>query len=176
MRARMLGKYLKAVGMVCRPGGATIREMAEALDVDIRSAYRIPSTLEDAGVPIVDRTTEGVRRISVEGWYLDLYNRRVGGLPALSLSPEEVAGLCWLKAGERLVGKTRMGREIEAAFGKLDGVLPGETRRHMEKVRRMFLSVPRAPKDYSGKSDILDALVDAPDPEDPAREERIDRD
>ena len=54
MRGRNLIKLLKALELFSKPEGTTIEEMAEHLEVDRRSVYRLISLSEELGFPIYD--------------------------------------------------------------------------------------------------------------------------
>ncbi len=54
MRGKNLIKLLKAIELLSKKEGTTIEEMADHLEVDRRSVYRMINLVEELGFPIYD--------------------------------------------------------------------------------------------------------------------------
>lgn len=54
MREKNLVQLIKTLSLLSRPQGATKNEMAEALDISIRSVSRSIQTIEELGIPVYD--------------------------------------------------------------------------------------------------------------------------
>jgi predicted DNA-binding transcriptional regulator YafY len=52
VRSKQLTRYMKALEVLARPGGTTIKELGESLEIGRRSVYRLIETLEELGVPL----------------------------------------------------------------------------------------------------------------------------
>jgi len=88
--ARHLVKILKAVEILARPGGATMDELREGLDVDRRTAYRLRDTLEELNFPIFEDTSslDGRKRFRFDDSYLKkLPNLHIPDLNLSLVSP-----------------------------------------------------------------------------------------
>lgn len=152
---------LKAVDFLAGPGGATMVELAEALEVDRRTAYRIRETLEELGFPVYEETSslDGKKRYQFEESYLKrLPNLKV---PELNLSLAEMISLYFIRSSSRLFRGTDVERNIEAAFAKLDIFLPEGVAGRLAMVKTLFVPSAKFAKDYSDKQETIDSLTDA---------------
>jgi len=159
--ARHLVKILKAVEILARPGGATMDELREGLDVDRRTAYRLRDTLEELNFPIFEDTSnlDGRKRFRFDDSYLKkLPNLHI---PDLNLSLAEVIALYFIRGNARMYKGTDIEQNIEAAFAKLDAFMPDRMAEQVDKVKTLFTVSTKFTKDYSDKQDIIDTLTDA---------------
>jgi predicted DNA-binding transcriptional regulator YafY len=159
--ARHLVKILKAVEILSRPGGATMDELREGLEVDRRTAYRLRDTLEELNFPLYEDTSslDGRKRFRFDDGYLKkLPNLHI---PDLNLSLPEVIALYFIRGNARLFKGTDIARNIDAAFTKLDAFMPERLAEHVEKIKSLIISTSHFSKDYSDKQEIIDALTDA---------------
>ena len=159
--ARHLVKILKAVEILSRPGGATMDELREGLDVDRRTAYRLRDTLEELNFPIFEDTSslDGRKRFRFDDSYLKkLPNLHI---PDLKLSLAEVIALYFIRGNARMYKGTDIEQNIEAAFAKLDAFMPDRMAEQVDKVKTLFVVTNSFSKDYSDKQEIIDSLTDA---------------
>lgn len=156
-----LVKVLKAVDFLARPGGATMVELGEALDVNRRTAYRVRETLEELGFPIYDDSSalDGKRRYRFEESYLKKLPNL--NLPELNLSLSELIALYFIRGNGQLFKGTDIERNIESAFTKLDTFMPEGLAKKLEKVKTLFVPTSKFAKDYSDKQEIIETLTDA---------------
>jgi predicted DNA-binding transcriptional regulator YafY len=159
--ARHLVKILKAVEILARPGGATMDELREGLEVDRRTAYRLRDTLEELNFPLYEDSSslDGRKRFRLDDSYLKkLPNLNV---PDLNLSLSEVIALYFIRGYARTYRGTDIERNIEGAFAKLDAFMPDRMAEQLDKVKTLFIAASRFNKDYSDKQEAIDQLTDA---------------
>ena len=158
---RHLVKMLKAVDVLAKAGGSTIDELAKAVDVDKRTAYRIRETLEELNFPLYADTTnlDGKTRYR----FMDSYLKKLPNLtvPELNLSLSEVIALYFIRGNSRLFRGTDIEHNIEAAFTKLDAFVPEGLAKKLDKIKTLFTATAKYAKDYSTKQEIIDTLTDA---------------
>lgn len=158
---RHLVKMLKAVDFLARPGGASMEELGEALEVDRRTAYRIRETLEELGFPLYDDSSsqDGRKRYRFEESYLKkLPNLKI---PELNLTLSELIALYFIRGNGKLFSGTDIERNIESAYIKLDAFMPEGLARNLEKVKTLFVSSSKFAKDYRDKQGIIETITDA---------------
>lgn len=158
---RHLVKMLKAVDVLSRPGGATIEDLAEQLEVDRRTVYRIRETLEELNFPLYEDGShlDGKKRFRFDDNYLKkLPNLNV---PELRLSLSELIAIYFLRGNGRLFRGTEIENNIEAAFSKLDAFVPEGLSKSLEKVKTLFVPSAKFAKDYRDKEEIITSLTDA---------------
>jgi len=161
MRGKNLLKLLKTLDLLSKPQGTTIEEMAESLEVDRRSVYRIINLVEELGFPIYDEEIplEKRKRWKLEESYLKkLPNMK---LPQINLTLSEIISLYLLKGEEGLYKGTEIERHIRAAFEKLSLFVPKDTFGQLEKIKALFISPAKLTKDYAGKEKIIEQLTGA---------------
>lgn len=154
-------KMLKAVDFLAKPGGATMQELGEELEVDRRTAYRIRETLEELGFPLYDDTSslDGKKRYRFEESYLKkLPNMKV---PELNLSLSELIALYFIRGNGKLFSGTDIERNIESAYTKLDAFMPEGLAKKLEKVKTLFVSSSKFAKDYRDKQEIIETITDS---------------
>jgi predicted DNA-binding transcriptional regulator YafY len=158
---RHLVKMLKSVDILAKPGGATIEELAEGLEVDRRTAYRIRETLEELNFPLYSDTSnlDGKTRYCFMKEYLQkLPNLHV---PELNLSLSELIALYFIRGNRKMFNGTDIEKNIDSAFTKLDAFMPEGLAKKLEKVKTLFVPTTKFTKDYSAKQEIIETLTDA---------------
>ena len=154
-------KMLKAVDFLAKPGGATMQELGEELEVDRRTAYRIRETLEELGFPLYDDTSsfDGKKRYRFEESYLKkLPNMKI---PELNISLSELIALYFIRGNGKLFSGTDIERNIESAYTKLDAFMPEGLAKKLEKVKTLFVSSSKFAKDYRDKQEIIETITDS---------------
>jgi predicted DNA-binding transcriptional regulator YafY len=152
---------LKAVNFLTRPGGASMQELADALEVDRRTAYRIRETLEEVGFPLYEDTSalDGKKRYCFEEAYLKkLPNLNI---PELNLTLSELIALYLIRGNAQLFSGTDIESNIESAYTKLDTFMPKGLANNLEKVKTLFVTSTKFAKDYCDKQEIIESLTDA---------------
>jgi predicted DNA-binding transcriptional regulator YafY len=161
MRGKNLFKLLKTLDLLSKPQGTTIEEMAEVLEVDRRSVYRIINLVEELGFPLYDEEIplERHKRWKLEENYLKkLPNMK---LPDIILTLPEIISLYLLKGEAGLYKGTEIENQIRSAFEKLSLFVPKETFNQLEKIKALFIAPSKMSKDYSGKEKIIEQLTEA---------------
>lgn len=153
MDYRNLEKFLRAVDLLARKGGATISGLERARGLSRRSVYRMFELLEELNFPIYDdkRPLEREKR-----WMLDEdYVAKLPNvnLPTLSLSAEESLLLSYLLSGRRPLMHSELGKKIDALAAKLSlfGKEAASGNGFAGKFDSIFVSTDRCTKDYAGK-------------------------
>lgn len=161
MRGRNLIKLLKAVDLLSRPEGATIKQLAEHLEIDRRSVYRLIDVMEELHFPLYDDTvaTEKEKRWRVlEDYVIKLPNIT---LPDVRLNLSEVLALYLLKGEAKLYRGTEIEKIVESAFGKISLFVPNGLSDQLQRIKTLFVPSSKFVKDYAGKEEIIDSLTDA---------------
>jgi predicted DNA-binding transcriptional regulator YafY len=109
-------------------GGATAAELAEVLEVSVRTVYRDVAALQAAGVPLWTETGPGGGIRLVEGW-----RTRLDGLTA------DEAGVLFLAGAPGAAAELGVGTVLAAAQVKVLATLPPELRGRAARVRERFL-------------------------------------
>jgi predicted DNA-binding transcriptional regulator YafY len=161
VRNKRLTKYIKALEVLSRPGGTTIKELSESLDVGRRSIYRLIETLEELGVPLYDETQplEKEKRWKVEERYAK--KLRMVSAPPVQLTLAEIVALYLLKCEAQIYKGTDIERIVDSFFGKIGLLASGRLFEQLKKIKTLFISSAKFTKDYSGKKQVIDALMDA---------------
>jgi len=159
--ARHLVKLLKAVDHIGRPQGATIDELAEHLEVNKRTAYRMIETMDEMNFPFFEDTStlDGKKHYMFEPSYLKkLPNLSV---PELRPSLSEIIALSFIRGSGGPFKGTDVEKDIESAFKKMDAFIPEKFVTQLDKVRTLFSASGRFTKDYRDKDEVIGALTDA---------------
>lgn len=159
--ARHLVKVLKAVEILSKPGGATMDELRQGLDVDKRTSYRIKDRLEELNFPLYEDVSglDGRKRFR----FMDSYLKKLPNLsvPELDLSLSELIALYFIRGNSRIFKGTDIERNIKAAFIKLNAFMPEGLAEKLDQVKTLFVSSSKFTKDYSDKEDIIEQITDA---------------
>jgi predicted DNA-binding transcriptional regulator YafY len=99
------------------------RQLAERLEVSLRTVYRDVADLQGSGVPI-----EGEAGV---GYVL----RKGADIPPLMFRPEELEALVVGARFARAFAGTRIASGAQSAMGKIEAVLPPELRQRAERTR-----------------------------------------
>lgn len=161
MRGKNLIKLLKALELFSKPGGTTIEEMAQHLEVDRRSVYRMINLVEELGFPIYDEEIPLARhkRWKLEETYLKkLPNMK---LPDIKLTVSEIMSLYMLRSEGVLFKGTDIEKHISSAFEKISMFVPKNLFNQLNMIRALFVPSSKFAKDYSGKEFIIEQLMQA---------------
>lgn len=123
----------------------TAQQLAQTLEVSLRTIYRDVADLQRSGVPI-----EGEAGV---GYLL----RKGADIPPLMFSPDELEALVVGSRFVRAFGGERLGRGATAALLKIEAVLPPELRARSERTR---IFAPQLDNRIES-SGLIDALHDA---------------
>jgi len=161
MRGKNLVKFLRVIELLAKPAGTTISEIAEHLEVDRRSVYRIIDVIQELGFPLYD---EKIYLEKEKRWkFVDSYLKKLPNMkiPDVNLTLPEIISLYLIKGEASLFKGTEIEGNIKSVFGKLGMFLPDDTDRQLNKIKALFIPTFRFVKDYSGKDEIIEQLMDA---------------
>jgi proteasome accessory factor B len=131
----------------------TAQDLADEHGVTERTIRRDIEALQEAGFPLYDERVDG-RKIwrLVEG-----YKQRLTQTFTLA----ELSALYFSKNLMSFLGGAPFAQDLEAAFGKIKEALPARSLPYLARVQELFAARPDPWKDYSGKQDVINALIDA---------------
>lgn len=135
--------------------------MAGQLEIDRRSVYRMINLIEELGFPLYDEKVplEKEKRWKLEESYLKkLPNMKI---PDVHLTLLEIISLYLMRSEASLLKGTELEKHTRSAFGKFSLFLPKEAFSKLNKIKALFVSASKFVKDYSGKEEIIDQLMDA---------------
>lgn len=161
MRGKNLIKLLRALELFSRPQGTTIDEMAEYLEIDRRSVYRVINLIEDLCFPVYDEEIPFEKR---KRWKLEeSYLRKLPNikLPDIKLSVSEIMSLYLLKSESVLYRGTEIEKHISSAFEKISLFVPKNLFTQLKKISALFVPSSKLAKDYTGKEKIIEMLMGA---------------
>ncbi len=129
------------------------QDLAEEHGVTERTIRRDLEALQEAGFPLYDERGDGrkVWRL-VEG-----YQQRL----TQSFTLAELSALYFGKNLMSFLGGAPFAPDLESAFEKIREALPARSVPYLQRVQELFMARPEPTKDYSGKRDVITALVDA---------------
>lgn len=159
MRGKQIFKMLQAIEIMSRPQGATINEIAQELQTDRRSVYRLRDLMEGLYFPIYEEDAGREKLWKIRKDYIQRLPNIT--IPDLKLTYSEILALYLLKSTSYFAQATEIEKEIERAFHKLNQLVPGPVLDKIQRIQKLFLSASKTAKDYSGKEDIIDSLADA---------------
>jgi len=163
VNGRNLVKLIKAVSLISRPQGASVRELEEALSISRRSVYRLRNTLEDLNIrPYADKRP-GERE---DRWYLEseyLQNFSNLRLPEVTLTQREALLLFLLLSNNRLFQGTELESLLTSIQQKLSALMPAAflSSSQNESIDSLFAASPLHYSSLKGKEEILDTLLSA---------------
>jgi predicted DNA-binding transcriptional regulator YafY len=131
----------------------TAQDLADEHGVTERTIRRDIEALQEAGFPLYDERVEG-RKIwrLVEG-----YKQRLTQTFTLA----ELSALYFSKNLMSFLGGAPFAQDLESAFGKIKEALPARSLPYLARVQELFAARPDPWKDYSGKQDVINQLIDA---------------
>jgi predicted DNA-binding transcriptional regulator YafY len=131
----------------------TSQDLAEEHGVTERTIRRDIEALQEAGFPLYDDRSDG-RKI----WRLvDGYKQRLTQTFTLA----ELSALYFSKNLMSFVGGAPFAQDLESAFAKIREALPARSLPYLQRIQELFSARPDPWKDYSGKQDVIQALIDA---------------
>lgn len=161
MSGPRLIQMMRTIDMLCSHRGATVEQVAEKLEVDKRSAYRMFKNIEDLGFviesvkdPVENKTRKRMDRE---------FHQKIGPInfPDIKLKPSEIISLYLLKGESKILRGNDLEKSIESAFGKIDMFAPKGMAEKLSKLQSLFLLDAKAVKNYRGKEPVIDQLTDA---------------
>lgn len=144
-------RLLSALLLLQAHGGLTARQLAQRLEVSMRTVQRDMEALSAAGVPVYALRGAG------GGWRLDDgWRTRVPGLDEAELR-------ALLMAQPRVLGDARLAQAAEAALDKLMAALPSALREQAASIRRRLHVDPvgwyGAPENLAALPVVQDAVA-----------------
>ena len=163
MYGRNLIKLLKAVDLMARSKGATIKELQEGLSVSRRSVYRLFETLDTLNFPIYDDDIPGERE---KRWHLeehfvqDLPNLH---LPDIRLTTRERFLLFFMLSQDRTFTGTPIETDLATLREKLTALIPAPfpTAAYIDRIDSLFVAGTLHPKSNVHKDDVIDMILTA---------------
>ena len=160
---RNLIKLLKAVDLMARPNGATIKELQEGLSISRRSVYRLFETLDTLNFPIYDDDIPGERE---KRWHLEenfAHNLPNPHLPDIRLTTRERFLLYFMLSQDRAFTGTHIESDLASLREKLTALIPAPfpTSAHTDRIDSLFVAGTLHPKSYEHKDDIIDTILAA---------------
>lgn len=159
MWGESVSKLFAAIDLLTRPNGVSRKELAEALEVDGRTVYRILERVEAFGLPLLDQREPGERQ---KRWRLDkscLLSRQASPVPILGMSTREVMSLLMARLSLGPLVGTQLEQATLDAIRRVANLAPQKL--DAEEVKRLFPVMPSLAKNLCGKEDILFTLVSA---------------
>jgi predicted DNA-binding transcriptional regulator YafY len=135
--------------------------MAEALEIDRRSVYRMINVMEELGFPLYDDRSplEKEKRWLLQEDYLKkLPNMKI---PDIMLTLPEIISLYLLRSEANVFQGTELEAHMKSAFGKLGFFLPENAFDQLDRIKALFVPSSKLSKDYSGKEEIIEQLMDS---------------
>lgn len=161
LRGKNLTKMLKAIELLSLPKGTTINEMAKALDIDVRSVYRLLDTMQDLGFPVWDEKIPFQKKKQWkidQSYLLKLPNIKI---PDFNLTYLEIIFLYMLKNQSYLFKNNYLETYINSAFYKITENVPALEQKLLKKIDSLFISKSVQTKVYKGKEEIIQSLIEA---------------
>ncbi|MCA1984947.1 MAG: WYL domain-containing protein [Desulfovibrio sp.] len=161
MREKRLGKLAAAIRCIGRKSGATLKELAEALDTGERQARRMLETLQDLQFPLYDELPAGERE---KRWRFDetfLHKLPNNWLFPAELTLEECIALYAVRNTSSLANLVDWKEQVDSALEKVGGTLPSGFSAMLGRMQDVMKALDKCSKDYCGKEDLLDALIKA---------------
>jgi len=150
-------QLVTAVRLLARPNGATAQELADELEMSKRTVYRILETLEVLIGGPLDKVTgilQNEKRYKFPpGFTISLPLTTLSGLTV-----PELMALFALRMNAGLFRGSVISADIDSAFEKISNALSPETKSVLERYSRLFVSVPKTPKDYSSHDEVIEEL------------------
>jgi len=162
MFERNLVKLLKAINLLAKPLGCSIKELATSLLISRRSVYRLLDTLQELNFPIYDEKLAFSRE---KRWKLEeSYLKKLPNIdiPRITFSANEIIFLHYLLSKVSTLKCTEFGRVINSISKKLGLFFPEQvsSKLSFDKLESIFITDKKYIKEYSGKEEIINILID----------------
>lgn len=163
VHGKNLVKLLRAIDLLSRPSGASIKELQDGLGISRRSVYRMFDILESLSFPLydLDRPGEKEKRWGLQEDFLHrMPNLRI---PDMKLTPRELLVLYFLLSQDRIFANTAVGNHLSSIRQKLAAIMPTDylTAAQSDRIESLFASGSLHPKSYEGMETTIDALLEA---------------
>ena len=160
MRDIRILKIFRAVRLLSRPGGVTVKEMMAEFDADRKTIKRMFQTLETLGFPLYDDAPKEFEK--GKRWKLDEdYVARLPNisLPKVELEISEILALYLIRGETTVYRNTGIEEGLDSAFNKFRELLPTSMVKRFEEASKLFIQANRFAKDYSGKEETIESLA-----------------
>lgn len=163
VHGKNLVKLLRAIDLLSRPSGASIKELQDGLGISRRSVYRLFDVLESLNFPLVEQERPGERekRWSLEEGYLHrMPNLRI---PDVKLTPRELLVLTFLLRQDRVIANTAVGSLVHSIRQKVSAIMPSEylSVAQSDRIDSLFAAGSLHPARYDDMEEIIDDLLEA---------------
>ncbi|WP_045217588.1 helix-turn-helix transcriptional regulator [Desulfonatronovibrio magnus] len=159
MRGRNTINFFKALDLIARPQGATIKQLSSKLGISTRSVRRKLDLIHELNFPIYDDNDLPGREKS---WKIDAdYVVKTPNirLPDIRFNIKEIIALYLLRTESRIYAGTDIEKHFNAAFERMSLYVPDNFQKHLARLKSLFISPRKLAKDYSGKEEIIDNLT-----------------
>ncbi|SDB43312.1 Predicted DNA-binding transcriptional regulator YafY, contains an HTH and WYL domains [Desulfonatronum thiosulfatophilum] len=160
-RMHQIVKLLRAVDLVARAQGATIKDLEEGLGVKRSSVYREIRILEQLGFPLYTDRPQGSRQ---QRWLLEPgYVQRLPNisLPDVRMTVSEMLALYMALSESSITRSAGFGERLDGLMVKLRHCFPEEMTEKLGRIQTLFVFTSKFSKDYSTKEDIIGDLSEA---------------
>jgi predicted DNA-binding transcriptional regulator YafY len=163
VHGKNLVKLLRAIDLLSRPGGASIKQLQHGLGISRRSVYRLFDILESLSFPLIDNDQPGgnEKLWSLEEGYLHrMPNLRI---PDMKLTPRELLVLIFLLRQDRVIASTTVGKLVHSIRQKVSAIMPSEylSVAQSDRLDSLFAAGTLHPTRYDGMEVIIDNLLEA---------------
>jgi predicted DNA-binding transcriptional regulator YafY len=163
VHGKNLVKLLRAIDLLSRPSGASIKELQDGLGISRRSVYRMFDILESLIFPLYDQDRPGEKE---KRWGLqeDFLHRMPNlRIPDMKLTPREMLVLYFLLSQDRIFANTAVGDHLFSIRQKLAAIMPTDylTAAQSDRIESLFASGSLHPKSYEGMETSIDTLLEA---------------
>jgi predicted DNA-binding transcriptional regulator YafY len=163
VHGKNLVKLLRAIDLLSRPSGASIKELQDGLGISRRSVYRMFDILESLNFPLYDQDRPGEKE---KRWGLqeDFLHRMPNlRIPDMKLTPREMLVLYFLLSQDRIFANTAVGDHLFSIRQKLAAIMPTDylTAAQSDRIESLFASGSLHPKSYEGMETTIDTLLEA---------------
>lgn len=159
--AKNLIQFMKAFELLSRPGGISIKELQENLNISRRSVYRLFESMEELGYPLVDTPLDG----KTKNWGLMaeyVSSRPSGRVPRLSLNTAEIMILYQILSRQTPLYESGMKQTIAALRNRLEQFyLENSGAEKLQRFKDIFINIPGQYKHLEGKEKIYETLLQA---------------
>ena len=155
-------KLLRAVDLLASPSGSTIQKLEKELGVSRRSVYRMLDALQELNFPVYD---EAVPLSREKRWRLEeSYVQKLPNIdvPNINFTIYEVLFLHYLLSKTSLLRNTKYESVLRSLSKKLGLLISSKNANYSaySKLANIFILSSKITKDYSGKEEIIDTLLD----------------